>query len=213
MARGIRTEFKPTNPEKYNGLYPLVAKSSWELEFMRYCDNHPDVLQWTYEPTKIPYNNPTKANKTQSIYIPDFLVTFIQKGGGTVTKLIEIKPLHEADQWFARNSNDSVTKMQNDAKWAAAQAWAMRRGIDFTVLTEADLFAGGASKKPRMNPVRAAIPATVKDLKPKVYKKRGKKSKLSKTARSSRPGAVSRLSTVRTRKSPMVGKAHKARKR
>lgn len=213
MARGIRTKFTPTNPEKYNGLYPLVAKSSWELEFMRYCDNHPDVLQWSYEPVKIPYNNPVKANKTQSIYIPDFLVTFIQKGGGTVTKLIEIKPLHEADQGFVRNSNDSVTKMQNDAKWAMAQAWAMRRGIEFVVMTEADLFAGGANKKSRSNPVRAAIPATVKDLKPKVYKKRGRKSKLSKTMKSSSSRTVSRLSKVRTKKSPRVGKSPRARRR
>lgn len=210
MARGIRTKFTPTNPEKYDGLLPIVAKSSWELEFMRYCDNHPDVLKWAYEPIKIPYNNPIKANKTQSIYLPDFLITVIQKSGATVTKLIEIKPLHEADQGFVRNSNDSVTKMQNDAKWAAASAWAMRRGIEFDVMTEADLFAGGANKKPRVNPVRAALPATVKDLKPKVYKKRGRKSKL---GASSRTGKPSRLSKVRTSKSSKVSKSTKARKR
>lgn len=210
MSRGIRTQFTPTNPEKYDGLFPIVAKSSWELEFMRYCDNHPDVLKWAYEPIKIPYNNPTKANKTQSIYLPDFLLTLIQKGGSTVTKLIEIKPLHEADQGFVRNSNDAVTKMQNDAKWAAAQAWAMRRGITFEVMTEADLFAGGANKKPRVNPVRAAIPATVKDLKPKVYKKRGPKSKLGATGLKRKS---SRLSKVRTSKSPKVGKSTKARRR
>jgi len=210
MARGIRTEFNPDHPEKYDGSLPIVAKSSWELEFMRYCDNHPDVLKWSYEPIKIPYNNPIKANKTQSIYLPDFLVTLIQKGGSTVTKLIEIKPLHEADQGFVRNSNDSVTKMQNDAKWAAAQAWAMRRGIDFEVLTDGDLFAGGSNKKPRVNPVRAAIPATVKDLKPKVYKKRGRKSKLGASSRTAKP---SRLSKVRTSKSPKAGKSPKARKR
>ncbi len=210
MARGIRTKFTPTNPEKYDGAFPIVAKSSWELEFMRYCDNHPDVLKWAYEPVKIPYNNPIKANKTQSIYLPDFLITVIQKGGNTITKLIEIKPLHEADQGFVRNSNDSVTKMQNDAKWAAAQAWAMRRGIEFDVMTEADLFAGGANKKARSNPVRAAIPATVKDLKPKVYKKRGKKTKLSASKRSS---TSSRLSKVRTRKSAKAGKTAKARRR
>jgi len=211
MARGIRTKFTPQNPEKYNGLFPIVAKSSWELEFMRYCDNHPDVLQWSYEPVKIPYNNPTKANKTQSLYLPDFLVTFVQKGGQTITKLIEIKPLHEADQGFARNSNDAVAKMQNDAKWAAAQAWAMRRGIDFTIMTEADLFAGGANKKPRQNPIRAAIPATVKDLKPKVYKKRGG-SKLAKTMGKSSKRPTSRLSKVRSGVSSKVRKSPRIKK-
>ena len=108
MARGTKTQFKPQNPEKYNGTYPIIARSSWELEFMNYCDMHPDVLQWSSEPVKIPYSNPVKDHKSQSIYIPDFLVTFLTKDKQTVTKLIEIKPLHEADQGYARNTMDTV---------------------------------------------------------------------------------------------------------
>lgn len=198
MAKGTKTPYTPTYPDKYKGNYPIISKSSWELEYMHYCDYNPDVLEWSYEPVKIPYPDPTKMNKTQSLYIPDFLVTFIDQSRKVVTKLVEIKPLHEANQGFARNSMDAVLKMKNDAKWASANAWAMRRGIDFITLTEADMFSGHENRKPRQNPVRPAVPLQIKNLKPKFP---GNKLKLSKKLRGSRKiksslGKISKTSRV-----------------
>jgi len=212
MARGIKTPFNPQYPEKYNGTYPIVSKSTWELEFMRYCDQHPDVLQWAYEPHDIPYQSPLKEGRNkQSIYKPDFLVTMINKSRQTVTKLIEVKPLHEANQGFAKNTMDSVIKMNNDAKWAAAQAWAMRRGIEFMIMTEAEMFLGHENRSPRQNPIRPAVPGQVKNLKPQTSKKPGI-SKLAKGFKSNKARTGSKLSksTVgKIRKSPRAGKVKK----
>ncbi len=205
-----KVKFDPQYPEKYAGMYPIVAKSSWELEFMNYCDQHPDVLEWSYEPVKIPYSDPTKTKTSQSIYIPDFLVTFIRKGGGNSTKLIEVKPLHEADQGFARSNRDAMIKMKNDAKWAAAQAWAMRRGVDFMVMTEADMFSGHENRQPRQNPVRPAVPAQVKNNKASKQKHAPKLAKGFKSTKARRVSPLSKSTAGKVRKSSRVSKVRKA---
>ena len=95
MARSTnRGVYTPQFPSKYTGEYPIIYRSSWELEFMRYCDLHPDVMEWASEPQKIPYKNPLNGNQT--VYVPDFLVTYKNIGGRKSVKLIEIKPMHEA---------------------------------------------------------------------------------------------------------------------
>ena len=77
----FRNVYNPTNASKYKGDYPIIARSSWEFEFMKYLDHHPDVAEWASEPVKIPYTNPLPTKRHpdgngQSIYIPDFLVTY-----------------------------------------------------------------------------------------------------------------------------------------
>ena len=173
MAIPVKGIFQPQNPEKYTGEYPIIYRSSWEHEFMTYCDNHPDVVEWASEPVKIPYKDPTRE-RTQSLYVPDFLVTIVtgqQQNRQIKKKLIEIKPMSEALTEHARTKKDAMVKMKNDAKWGAAQAWAMRRGIEFHVMTEGDMFHGHANRQPRKNPIRAAVPHQVKKITPKKAKK------------------------------------------
>jgi hypothetical protein len=154
MARSTnRGIYTPQFPQKYTGEYPIIYRSSWELEFMRYCDQHPDVMEWASEPQKIPYKNP--LNGKQTVYIPDFLVTYKDSGGGKNVKLIEIKPMHEAMEAHARSSQDVAIRTKNEAKWGAATQWAMRRGVDFIVLTEAELFSNHANRKGRAHPIKA----------------------------------------------------------
>ena len=198
--------FTPQFPNKYTGEYPIVYRSSWELEFMRYCDQHPGVMEWASEPVKIPYKNP--LNGKQTVYIPDFHVTYVKSGGTKSTKLIEIKPMHEAMEAHARNGQDVAIRTKNEAKWGAATQWAGRRGIDFLVLTESELYKNHANRKGRKHVVKAVgkeqvkAPNTPKGP-PKVRKQTS--SNLGKTGRSTRGSAKSRVSNK-------VGKVHRAGK-
>ncbi len=100
-----------------------------------------------YEPWRIPYRDPVTGRQT--IYIPDFLMSFQSPGGQIKTALIEIKPLHEALREHARNVKDAMQVDRNLAKWEAAIGWCQRRGnVEFVVLTEAEMFAGGENIKP-----------------------------------------------------------------
>lgn len=149
-----RRIYKPINESKYSGRQPIVLKSSWETTFAAvYCDNNPACLDWSYEPWRIPYHNPVTGK--QSIYIPDFLMSFKGNNGAIRNALVEIKPVHETLQEHARNHRDSANIAVNFAKWTAARAWCERRGnISFVVLTDRELFAGGANIKPRKRQVR-----------------------------------------------------------
>jgi hypothetical protein len=87
FASGI---FIPTHIEKYIGKGKIIYRSSWELMFMRFCDNHPFVVKWASESIKIPYKNP--LTNQQSLYVPDFLIVYMDKNGKMHNELIEIKP-------------------------------------------------------------------------------------------------------------------------
>ena len=203
------------NPEKYTGNAPPIARSSWEREFMKYCDHNPDVLEWASEPSDfgsgrpgIPYHDPVRDK--QKIYIPDFLVTFIDAQKQKVSKMIEIKPGHETHANLARRGGkDALVQAKNTAKWMAAQAWCMRRGIDFIVLTENELFNGGIHKK--TGPVRPTIWASPK--KPVVKKPRVPRKQIAKTLSSIRAKQkrVSKAATAsRARSTRRARRARKA---
>jgi len=199
--------FTPQYPDKYTGDYPIVYRSSWELEFMNYCDNHPGVMEWASEPVKIPYTNP--LNGKQTIYVPDFLVTYMKGSGGSKsTKLIEIKPMHEAMEAHARTNQDVAIRSKNEAKWGAATQWAGRRGIDFLVLTEAELFNNHGNRKGRAHPIKGVGKEQGKAPNPSKPRKVTKQAaqSLGTTSRNTRASAKSRVSSK-------VGKVQRARKR
>ena len=209
MARSTnKGAFNPQYPQKYTGDYPIIYRSSWELEFMNYCDLHPGVMEWASEPQKIPYQNP--LNGKQTVYVPDFLVTYMKAGGGTSTKLIEIKPLHEASEAHATNKMDVALRIKNESKWGAAAQWAARRGIDFIVLTEAELYSNHANRKGRAHPIKAVGKEQVRSNKPA---SRGKTKKqtaanLGTASRAARSQSKARLGNKISR----VGKVQKAKR-
>ena len=57
---------------------------------MMFLDSNENVLQWASESISIPYRNPLTGK--QSIYVPDFLVTYRGPNNTTKAELIEIKP-------------------------------------------------------------------------------------------------------------------------
>ena len=79
-------KFRPQNREKYKGNSSnIVYRSGWELDFMKYLDRQPGVLQWNSEEIIIPYKSPIDGKWHR--YYPDFWVK-TSKG----ESIIEIKP-------------------------------------------------------------------------------------------------------------------------
>lgn len=141
--------FIPKNPEKYIGSKDPIYRSSWELVFMNVCDNHPSITKWASESVRIPYFNTFTQKHT--IYIPDFLIQYVDKNGKNHVELIEIKPLNQTLKEKARGTRNKVQLAINTAKWNAARKWAKNKGMMFRILTEAELFAqvGGYQKRKR----------------------------------------------------------------
>lgn len=139
MAKKFTTgTFKPQNPDKYVGTFPIVYRSSWELTVCRMCDNHPDIIQWASESVKIPYVNP--LTRKQTVYVPDFMVMFEDKSGNRRVELWEIKPRKETFLEEAKSQRDKLALAINAAKWKEAQKWANSRGAVFRVINEDSIY-------------------------------------------------------------------------
>lgn len=132
-------EFALKNPQKYMGKLPVIYRSSWEMSLMQVFDEHPNILAWSSESISIPYRNP--LNQKWSMYIPDFLVIYIDKNGTKHVEMIEVKPMKEDPRFTGKvNTRTRLTQAINQAKWAAAIAYCVKRGWHFRVATEKDLF-------------------------------------------------------------------------
>jgi hypothetical protein len=125
------------HPEKYVGKGTPKYRSGWELTFMRFCDNHPSVVNWASENVRIPYRNPFTGKDT--FYVPDFFVVY-QNASGRKAELIEIKPKAQAVMELARSQQEKAAVALNMCKWAAARIWCKQMGATFRILTEEDIY-------------------------------------------------------------------------
>lgn len=139
FAQGI---YKVMNPQKYVGNKQPRYRSSWEWHFMKFCDDNDHVLQWASEAVSIPYRHPLTGKQT--IYVPDFLITYQGSNGRTVGELIEIKPRKQSVIEGKMSERDRVVVAINHAKWDAATKWARRQGLSFRVLNEDQIFRNGS---------------------------------------------------------------------
>jgi len=138
MAKYANGKFTIKNPEKYMGKRAPTYRSSWEFAFMNFCDNNPAVLNWTSESVKIPYFNPVSGKQT--IYVPDFLIVYVDANQKRHTEVVEIKPSTQTTMESARSYQDKLSVAINMAKWAAADNWARANNMRFRVVTEYDIF-------------------------------------------------------------------------
>jgi hypothetical protein len=138
--------YKVINLEKYVGNKPPRYRSSWELTFMRFCDNNPSIQQWASEPLQIPYRDPLTGKQT--VYVPDFLIMYVDKNMKKHVELIEIKPANQMlKERVGKNAYNQAQFIKNQAKWQAAGAWAKQNGIVFRIINEHDIFAGTKTSK------------------------------------------------------------------
>lgn len=134
------------NPEKYMGSKSPIYRSSWEYTFMTFCDNNPSIQQWNSEPVRIPYKDPLTGKAT--VYVPDFLISYIDKNMKKHAELVEIKPANQMlKEKVGKNPYNQAQYIKNMAKWAAASAWCQQHGIKFRVINEHDIFHSGSKKK------------------------------------------------------------------
>jgi hypothetical protein len=141
MSRFAQGFYKIKNLEKYVGKGMPKYRSGWEHAFMKFLDENEHVLQWASESLSIPYRNPITGK--QSIYIPDFLITYRSKTSTMVAEIIEIKPKKQSVLESKLSARDAAIVAVNYAKWDAATKWAKRNGLSFRVITEDNLFRNG----------------------------------------------------------------------
>ena len=138
MSKFASGKYTIKNPEKYIGKRVPTYRSSWEFTFCSFCDNNPAVINWASEAIQIPYFNPVSGKNT--IYVPDFVVVYMDKNQRKHTELVEIKPSKETTMESAKSYRDKLSVAINMAKWAAADSWARANNMRFRVVTEYDIF-------------------------------------------------------------------------
>ena len=151
MSKTLQGKFRPQNPEKYKGNPGnILYRSSWELNFMNWCDRNPNIIQWQSEEKAIWYYDPVAKKKRR--YFPDFIVKYKNSKGIIIEEVIEIKPhaqvmgppttpKRRTKAWM----NAVKTYLTNQSKWKAASNWAEDRGMNFRLLTEKQIkgWSGG----------------------------------------------------------------------
>ena len=144
MGESIKSKFKPSNPQKYQGdPENIICRSSWERKFCNYCDTNPNILKWASEEFSIPYVSPTD-NRVHR-YFPDFLIEVKETSGKIKKYVVEVKP---AKQTQPPKQGKRITKSflyeaktyaVNQAKWKAAAEFCLDNGVEFKIITEKEL--------------------------------------------------------------------------
>lgn len=136
--------FSPNHPEKYTGTYPIVYRSSLELDVMRFFDCNSNILQWKSESVVIWYIKPTDNRKHK--YFTDFMVEIKDRNGVCRKYIIEVKPYKQTIPPVAHGNKKQKTIITeqlnyaiNSAKWEAAEEWCKRNGYIFSKITEKDI--------------------------------------------------------------------------
>jgi len=140
MSKYAQGKYQIKNPEKYVGRKTPTYRSSWEFTFCAFCDNNPAVIQWASEPFMIPYRNPLTGKNT--IYVPDFMMVYIDKNQQKHAEVVEIKPMKETSFESAKSTRDKAAVALNLSKWTAAKAFCESHGLRFRIVTESDIYQG-----------------------------------------------------------------------
>ena len=145
MTKYLQGKYIVRNKKKYMGDHNnVVYRSSWELKFLAWCDNNPNVVEFSSEEIVIPYKSPVDGKYHR--YFVDCFVKVKDKSGNVKSYLIEIKPKKQTKEPVIqrrvtkRYITEVMTYGINQAKWKAAEDFCRDRGWEFKVITESDLF-------------------------------------------------------------------------
>lgn len=143
-TKTYKGKFRSKNPAKYKGdIGNIVYRSSWELRFMKWCDENDAVQEWGSETVIVPYVSP--LDKKVHRYFVDFYIKIKDKNNRIQKYLIEIKPerFTKPPDIPARKTRKFIDEVfqygVNEAKWKAAFEFCQDRNMKFMVLTEKDL--------------------------------------------------------------------------
>jgi hypothetical protein len=113
---------------------------------MQFCDNNPSIQEWASEPLQIPYRDPLTGKQT--VYVPDFLIVYLDKNMRKHVEIVEIKPANQMlREKVGKNSYNQAQYVKNMAKWEAAAAFCRNKNIKFRVINEHDIFHTGTKRK------------------------------------------------------------------
>lgn len=133
------------NPQKYKGdPYNVVYRSSWELKVQKWLDNNPSVIEWNSEEVVIPYVSPIDSKWHR--YFVDFYAKVKNNQGQIIEYLIEVKPYAQTvePQVKKRVTKGYINEVYNwginSAKWKSAREFCRKRGWEFRIMTEKDIF-------------------------------------------------------------------------
>lgn len=133
------------NPNKYKGdPYNVVYRSSWELKVQKWLDTNPNVIEWSSEEVVIPYISPIDSKFHR--YFVDFYAKVKNNQGQLTEYLIEVKPYAQTiePQVKKRVTKGYINEVYNwginSAKWKAAKEFCRKRGWEFKIMTEKDIF-------------------------------------------------------------------------
>lgn len=133
-------EFKPANPEKYSGKWPIICRSSLEKRAFFSMDNNPAIIKWGSESVVIKYMNPVKKRICR--YFMDLDFTVLDESGKAVRYLVEVKPETQTRP-PTRGRKQQKTLISecaayavNISKWRATKQFCDAKGWRFGVWTE-----------------------------------------------------------------------------
>ena len=134
----------PTNKHKYKGdVNNIIYRSSWELNFMKYCDSKDSILEWGSEEIFIPYIS--RVDGKTHRYYPDFYIKVKDRSSKIKKYLVEVKPKYQTQEPKTKKRitkqyvNEVVTYSVNQAKWKAAEEFCKDHLWEFIILTEHEL--------------------------------------------------------------------------
>lgn len=137
MRQAHSGTYTPRKPEKYKGDPSKVTyRSSWERAAFLWLERHPHVLQWSSEEIIVPYICATDQRPHR--YFMDLWI----KWSNGQEELVEIKPAKQRLPPKRRGKKrgkfleEATTYAKNQSKWAAAEAYAKKRGMKFVVWDE-----------------------------------------------------------------------------
>ena len=107
---------------------------------MVFCDESPNIVQWSSEELVIPYRSP--VDRKVHRYFPDFFIKKVTRDGTIVCEVIEVKPKRQLSppkkpqRQTKKYLNEVVTYAINQEKFRAAQEYCKDRKFNFRILTE-----------------------------------------------------------------------------
>jgi len=144
MGKSIKSKYKPSYPQKYQGNpNNIICRSSWERKMCRWCDLNENIISWASEEFSIPYVSPVD-NRVHRYY-PDYLIKVKESTGKIKTYVIEVKPKKETSppKRPKRQTKSYIYECKmyavNQAKWQAAREFCLDNGVEFKIITENEL--------------------------------------------------------------------------
>jgi len=119
----IQGLYKPRYKNKYKGnIKQIIYRSSYELQFMNYCDNSNAILEWASEEIVIPYIKPT--DKRVHNYYLDFWIKYVSdeyEKQEDYWELVDISKLTEQQQTKAKliiENKSNITPIRGKSETA-----------------------------------------------------------------------------------------------